>query len=324
MSKFYDYEGNIIADVTFVTPEMFGAKGDGVTDDGPAFKEMLKNGNVVCYLQPKTYKIATENNVYNNTFIIGNGATLDVTNNCNAFLICERGNWAYGYEGSNNVVISDMTINMNGMAKNHAIIVHAQNITFRRCVFLNIDGAHSMEVNASRNVLFDNCEFKNLSYGSDRKEAINIDPATEGTSVNYGYYDNTNSDYITIKNCLFEHCFAPFGNHELTDYRGNEVRFIGCTVRNCTRGANCHSYKNLYIQDSVFDGIDLDCIRLKGTQNVHVCNNVITSTGKAISIEGTDANVILSQNIISSEDTTPIAVADTASNVETLNNMVLD
>ena len=40
----------------FVTPQMFGAKGDGMTDDTNAFKSMLADTTNTIYIPKKSYK----------------------------------------------------------------------------------------------------------------------------------------------------------------------------------------------------------------------------------------------------------------------------
>lgn len=62
----------------YVTPEMFGAKGDGVTDDLTAFQNL--NGRFVILKRDATYYIETDKAyIFNaNTVIIGNGATIKI------------------------------------------------------------------------------------------------------------------------------------------------------------------------------------------------------------------------------------------------------
>ena len=65
---------------TFTTPEMYGAEGDGETDDSEAFKKALQNGRNIYLSSGKTYCILGVS-IYNDyTNIIGNNATLKAYN----------------------------------------------------------------------------------------------------------------------------------------------------------------------------------------------------------------------------------------------------
>lgn len=60
----------------FVTPEMFGAVGDGITDDSQAFKDMFLSSRFI-YLTPnKKYAILLVSVTQENTVIVGNNSTL--------------------------------------------------------------------------------------------------------------------------------------------------------------------------------------------------------------------------------------------------------
>ena len=60
-----------------VTPEMFGAVGDGETDDSVAFIELFKHHNI--YIPAHTYKIARQIPVYSDTCVIGaSGSCIDI------------------------------------------------------------------------------------------------------------------------------------------------------------------------------------------------------------------------------------------------------
>lgn len=76
-AKFSD-ELKLKAIKDYVTPEMFGAKGDGVSNDLNAFREL--NGKVVLLKPGATYLIETERQyVFNaGAIIVGNGATIKV------------------------------------------------------------------------------------------------------------------------------------------------------------------------------------------------------------------------------------------------------
>lgn len=72
------YKKLVTGTLGFVTPEMFGAVGDGVTDDSDAFIRAIGEGNKIVELEKKTYRIAQSISLQSNTSINGNGATLKI------------------------------------------------------------------------------------------------------------------------------------------------------------------------------------------------------------------------------------------------------
>lgn len=67
------YEKLVVGTLGYVTPEMFGAKGDGVTDDTDAMQAAINNGKVVI-LSNKTYKVSKITITSKGTSIIGSGS----------------------------------------------------------------------------------------------------------------------------------------------------------------------------------------------------------------------------------------------------------
>ena len=325
MKAVYNFEGEMLAPRNYVTPEMYGAVGDGVKDDSNAFKEMLYGGNKIVQLRPATYKITKSINVYSNTIINGNHAFFDCSTP--AFVIGESGNYAYNYDGSNNVEINDITFDLHDVQTDHIIMAHAQNVRIVNCTFLN-NVEHSIELNSSKNVLIENCVFRSIApvdkIPSGRQmEAINIDPAHTGATLSMGYFDDTISDYVKIINCIFENCWCPVGNHNETPYAIRNIIFKNNDVRNCYRGAQLHSYGNIFIENNFFD-VSEKGIRLIAAHEVTIAGNNIASQDSAVSVESTTKNVFIRDNIIDTEADTPVTTASTASGIVVLNNIIND
>lgn len=80
-AKFEQMSEEIANKKVFVTPEMYGAKGDGVTDDSSAFNNMLASNNRLIVLAPnKTYFLNTELPVITNITIDLNKASIETNN----------------------------------------------------------------------------------------------------------------------------------------------------------------------------------------------------------------------------------------------------
>lgn len=319
MYNAYNLNGDVLLDI--VTPEMYGAKGDGVTDDSAAISQALGSGNRAVYFGPKTYVMGTAANVYSNTAVIGNGTKIKTTKP--AFVIGESGDYAYGYAGSNNVTISGIDIDLDGTKTDHIIMAHAQNVCIRDCIFRNND-EHSIELNSSKNVTIENCVFTSIAPNRV-KEAINVDPASTGYTLNMGYFDDTISDCVKVINCLFENCYSPLGNHNpVTTYPSKNIIFAHNDVRSCYNGLHLFDYQNISIIDNKFFDIANMGVQITGTKNVHIIGNVFDTVGALVSIEGTDKNVVIAENIGNTEAETPIVIGSSASNILVHDNIIND
>ena len=78
-------QGQQIADIEaevkntpWTTPEIYGAKGDGVTDDSAAFTQMFASGLSIILTAGKTYLLKNPVTANNNVYMLGNGATINV------------------------------------------------------------------------------------------------------------------------------------------------------------------------------------------------------------------------------------------------------
>lgn len=312
----YDISGEKL--LLTVTPEMFGAKGDGVTNDYQAFQAMFSDGNKQIVLEPKRYLINGHINVYSNTIIQGNGAWIDARQ-C-PFIIGESGDYAYAYDGSKNVEFNNLRMSINNYATDHIIMAHAQDIRIIGCEFFN-NNEHSIELNSSKNVLIENCVFRNVAPGTESKEAINIDPAHTGHTLNMGYFDDTISDYVKIIGCLFENCWCPVGNHGETPYASRNIIFKNNDVRNCYRGAQLHSYGNIIIENNFFD-VQEKGIRLVAAHDVTIAGNNIESVDEVISVESTTENVFIVNNIIGTDASEPFFIDSSASGIVVNKNII--
>lgn len=200
----------------YVTPEMYGAVGDGVTDDTQAIQDAIDNaGNLTVYLQAGvTYAIAGVKPIIvkSGTKIRFDG-TLKATAAAHTSLQLFDGvTSTSGYTGVHDVVIYgngtyDGNANNISTAYQTAIkIYHCNNITIRGITIKNSGRYHAMEIGGSKNVLIDSVKFKGVYLNpSDNHpcEALQIEKITEGGAPGAIPYDLTPCQNLTIRNCYF-------------------------------------------------------------------------------------------------------------------------
>lgn len=217
-----DVDKMIIGTLGYVLPEMYGAKGDGVTDDTAAINAAFDSGYAVFFLE-KTYLIDGEiSTKITDGIVYGNNATLKIKPNSAksyAGLICH---------GS--CVIRDLTIvgernNHDGTDGEWGMCLSANDV--HDCVFDNItcidgfgDGLYIG--NSNENVPFDNRNItvRNCFFNNNRRNNISIVHGknvviescyighANGTAPQLGIDVEPNTEYqhadVYVKNCTFE------------------------------------------------------------------------------------------------------------------------
>lgn len=188
----------VIAGQTFLTHKytlkyiknvrVYGAKGDGVTDDTTAFNEAFtackNDGGGIVFIPAGTYIIGgnypSRNycEFYSNTHIIGvPGATVltypsnfaddgATATGIQSLLRNHTDLTMGGYSATENVIIEGITFDgrKDMMHKStHLGVGHAKNITVRNCIFKNkqsnCSSSHYLEFNAVQNGIIENCSF---------------------------------------------------------------------------------------------------------------------------------------------------------------------
>lgn len=263
----------------YVSPEMYGAVGDGETDDTEAMLNTFKHGRLVMFTQGKKYKVGAPVIVYQGTILDLNGATLTGIDNTTGnhlihnFLSTD----VYtGYNGNGTIIIRNGTIE-----KGSIDLCHGQNILVENVVFKDCTRDHYFEICACKNVTIRDCLFQGMgSGGSSRKEYINIDNCTYGNfpwfaSQDSVTYDGTVVDGLTIDNCTFERngrsMEDAIGKHsyydssQQSDRPAKNITIRGCKIYNATDTAFfLLGISNLIIEDCYIE----NCRRAFDLRNV--------------------------------------------------------
>lgn len=205
---------NSKADI-FVTPEDYGAVGDGSTNDATAIQNAVNSGYPV-WFKDKNYRVNSAISIPDNTFLFGMSSTIIST--------------------TSNIAIFDIT----------GSNINIQNITFQG----NSTGASQIGIRAVGNAGFTlyrvnikvtNCTFTLLGgFGMYSQYMIGYSTGTEHQGsfycTNCFFYNNNISiglyergEYNTFVNCVISK-----GNYGLVINGGNN-NFIGGSITNCTQ-----------------------------------------------------------------------------------------
>ena len=268
-----------------VTPEMFGAKGDGITDDIDAMQEAFSTGKLIVFGKDKKYLVTKPIIIYEGTTVEMNGSTLTgkgILRGNHLFHNFLSTDTYLGYNGNGNLTIR------NGIIQKGSIeLIHGENILFENISFKDCTRDHYIEICACKNVTVRDCTFKGMPTGDTSiKEYINIDncvysnfPYMDENSV---MYDGTVVHGVLIDNCSFdindtvmEHAVGKHSYYS-SDYSINKAENI--TIRNCkVYGATDRAFyflgaKNIIIADCYSeDSRSLFYIDNCSDVNVHDC-----------------------------------------------------
>ena len=121
------------------------------------------------------------------------------------------------------------------------VMCHNKNITIDGITFKNMKYGHFIEMDASNNVIVNNCTF--TGYKASKRhtsEAINLDTPdkkTKGFTHDWSKYDCTANKNVKITNCTFSKLEKAIGTHQYSvkKYHTN-VKIADCTIKNCVSG----------------------------------------------------------------------------------------
>lgn len=324
----------VLGTLGYVTPEMYGAVGDGVTDDTEAIQQALTECRNVRFDTNKIYGISTTLNVPDNITIDLCGSTIkniteapfimlqieDVEN-----VIIKNGKlhnvWLQGHESGNFIVVisSSQHITLDNLyfteCKSDAVYIgykfwyagadkfRTAFITVRNC---HIDGVgrNGVSLVSGDNVLIENNVFEDINDNAP-KSGIDIEPET-GTGHHLHIVN------AIIKNNVFKNCLAGIN---ICSGLGDE----DCSV---------------YIKDNVFDGstfgvdgkgnnkmyVELDGATFKNIDyyySISINNNRVTSPVVL-------KNIVSGGSLKELTDPSYFGLINISSNKENVGNITID
>jgi len=236
--------------VEYVAPEMFGAIGDGTTDDTTAFQNAINSGKPVV-LGKATYYISAPLNVTNNRTIVGYGyeSKIKTTTNMSCILI----------QGSNNYISG---VSFVGSGK--GVVGKEEQIG------INIFGNVGLTDNFNKNVI-DNCFFTDMSGSGFYGKQV-VGTYHEGNTVSncvafnctQGFYLDLRFEYTNVNSCKASNCNI-----------GGRIRGGNNNFSNCNFSDNLY---NIYLESGSNDGHG----SFVGGQLNHAEVNNILSNGIAL------------------------------------------
>jgi len=201
----------------FVTPETYGAIGDGITDDTEAIQNMVNSG-ISIFIPEKTYKITSSVSVPLGCSIIGSGinSIINTTNNITMFNII-----------GNNVSISNLTFigsNSGALQTGIAVTGNAGFTLLRQSIKLT-------------NITFQDCFYAGfftqyIIGSSGGYEHMGGTYLTQCVANNcgYGYFCSTRGEYNILNGCVAYLCNVGFQNNA-----GNNS-WNGGAITDCSTG----------------------------------------------------------------------------------------
>lgn len=201
---------------SFVTPEMFGAVGDGTTNDQAALQAAVNTGKSVICDGSKNYRVNTSVQIPDNTVFEGNGCIISTTSNIHVFYIYTMGQNCY-------------INNVNFLGNN--------------------TGAGQLGINLSTyRARVTNCTFRNFFYAgmyvvttagaADYEGGVQIANCYFENNTGRGLYLYTNAEYNNVVNCTSR------GNGYGVSIRGGNNNWVGGKITDNTVGVELQSGSN--------------------------------------------------------------------------------
>lgn len=327
-----------------VTPQMYGAIGDGVTDDTTAFNDMIAAATGYIFIPEGTYLINSSLSIPSNTVIVSKGEFIDGRTVDEAAPI-----GLFDIDNKTNVTLDGIRIIGSGIQATYMMgaEIAARNrskyITFRNCYVYDTPFCYGIVAyKECDHVLIDGCKINKFSYGGicntdgcDNFTVVNCEVYTDIAAtttdnlypISLGLYD---TEYYTpfhiAKNCS---AINNFVKTDVAIWEGIESHatdnlvIAGNIIENCYSGV-------AFVGGAVVDGVTLKVTNFAVSDNVIIgptsgtrkaANNagVIVSYGEDGVING---NTIKNFALLSNTSNKSPIIFSTCVNVAFRNNLV--
>lgn len=323
----YERIGNLYAEMQpnkYLTPEMFGAKGDGITDDGNALYTALNYAYSLCIpviISAKTYITSITLDVKQGTRLIGYNNSLCCIKYTGANVCIDL--YAYAEIDGVYILANTTSIDSIGINCDYKEVATSgstrRNINIKNCRIRNFRKA-AINLNNEWQVNIDNCYIYGPTRSGTNYQCCGIRFDYDGALLSawagsgnlitntyidqcyYGIYNRGGWD-VTLINDIFEHCY--WGYYKAAE--GNATNIIGCwfedfgpSSSNPTAGHGvygktinifaCRRLEEFDIDNSVYGiitsgaNVTIGNLRFKGT-NGNTYKLDVDSEGNVIAIQ---------------------------------------
>lgn len=295
-----------------VTSPLYGAVGDGTTDDTTAIQAAItaasaQGGGTVVLTAGRTFGLTDYLSVPSNVTISAYGATIKAISTHGLVRMYWPDDNFTAFNGHSNIRIEGGVWDANASDGVTGTVVglvnaftlgHNNNVTFQDVTVKNVSCAHGIDITASRNVRILNCRFlgftdNTVDHSRDFSEAIQLDAALS-TSGAVLAFDNTVTQDVLVHGCYFgsSERLGPFGravgSHTSVsgDYYDN-IQVIGCRIEGARQEAiRPYAWRRAIIDGNVISGTGTSSVVITGpdpavagynltSHMVTVCNNII-------------------------------------------------
>lgn len=292
----------------FTSVSVYGAVGDGVTDDTLALQKALNATGMILFESGKTYLISSELQVKSNTYIYGSGAIIKAktgyASETNLMMARNYGKESTvgGYEQNKNICIHGLKFDFGGIENLGGIgIGHARNVVIRDCEFYNFASWHPIELNSCNGGIVDNCYFHDgPKSGMTFGETVQIDGAYGVGVFELSPYDNTVSKNISVVNCRFDLDSSLHDTRETfpvcvgSHWTAGDFHENILIANNICNGAHtfigAHNWKNARIENNICTDIRFAVYSWMWDQ-LEVCNNSFIFSSDAMKNNGTNRGI---------------------------------
>lgn len=233
----------------------FGAVGDGLTDDAPAFQAALDATDGWVTAPARFYRMGSMlRTPARRRITFMPGTTIRREHDGPILTNTPAGGGAGGFGGYGGLHIEGGVLDVNGdgfPAYSGALaIAHAKDVTIENMTIKDVPGWHALEINSSKTVKIDNCRFVGFCHDGDTpggqgdrglSEAIQIDAATSSAAYPWGGpYDGQTCDDVEVSRCWFGSSGTDgttawprgVGSHNTSEpNRHKNIRVVRCTFQ---------------------------------------------------------------------------------------------